>query len=108
MTNLPVVKRIAFSAPPIPGTALLIEGQRFLVITVRPHRRQTGEPTTLITWVGHCAHCGREFIQDTGLVAKGLNRRCDEHRQPGIPVSIADTERRLRQLRKALRRSTKR
>lgn len=88
MARSPVVRRIAFTDVPILGTALMLEGQRFVVAGVHPHRRNDGTDIVLITWRGHCAHCGREFIQDSGLISKGINRRCHDHRQPGHAVSV--------------------
>ena len=99
-----VVKKIEFARPPELGTVLLVEGQRFEVVGLIPHRRRDDTPTTLINWGGHCAECGRVFTQTTGLIAKTPNRRCPAHHAPGVPVIKASRDRNRDRLRR--RRST--
>ncbi|CUU41682.1 hypothetical protein [Blastochloris viridis] len=96
MARLIVVKRIAFNVAPSIGTVLLVEGQRYEVSALNPHQRRDGKPTTLITWRGYCADCGQPFEQTSALTAKGLNRRCPQHRSPGHPVTTGGRQRKRR------------
>ncbi|MBA4754572.1 MAG: hypothetical protein H2050_07060 [Sphingobium sp.] len=74
------------SSPPI-GTVVALDGQEYEMISSAPHQRKDGTPTTLLTWATQCPDCGRPFQVTTGLVTKGLNRRCADHRQALKPVS---------------------
>lgn len=74
------------SSPPI-GTVVALDGQEYEMISSAPHQRKDGTPTTLLTWTTQCPDCGRRFQVTTGLVTKGLNRRCADHRQALKPVS---------------------
>jgi hypothetical protein len=89
-----VVRSIAFSKPPTPGTVLMVEGQRYEVVRTEPHRRKNGRMTTLIVWQTWCAETGHPFQLTTPLTAKSINRRCPEHRSPGRAVSAAGKKRR--------------
>ena len=87
MTAAPrVVRSIAFSKPPAPGTVLMIDGQRYEVVRTEPYRRKDGRMTTLIVWQSWCPETGHPFELKTGLRTKSINRRCREHRAPGRPV----------------------
>ena len=88
-----VVHKIAFTAPPAPGTLLMIDGQRFEVAGLVAHCRRDGQQTVLINWTSHCARCGRPFSQITSMTAKAPNRRCPAHHAPGVPVTAGGRER---------------
>lgn len=103
-----VVRSIDFATPPVPGTVLMVEGQRYEVIRTEPHRRRDGSRTTLIVWRTHCAETGHPFELKTGLVAKSINRRCPEHKAPGRPVSSAGRRRRHDWLRRSNNEAKKR
>ena len=89
-----VVRSIAFSKPPAPGTVLMIDGQRYEVVRTEPHRRKDDRMTTLIVWQSWCAETGHPFELKTGLRTKSINRRCPENRAPGRAVSAAGKKRR--------------
>ena len=61
MTKPQVVNRIAFRQAPAVDTVLMRDGQRYVVIDIRPYRRKDGTPTTLIVWRSHCSDCGQPF-----------------------------------------------
>ena len=88
-----VVHKIAFTTPPVLGTLLMIDGQRFEVVELIPHRRRDGQQTVLINWASHCARCGQPFRQSTSMTAKFPNRRCQEHHAPGLPVTPGGRQR---------------
>jgi len=79
--------KLAFSQTPPVGLVLSLDGQEYEMISSAPHQRKDGTPTTLLTWTTQCPDCGRRFQVTTGLVTKGLNRRCADHRQALKPVS---------------------
>jgi hypothetical protein len=87
MTATPnVVRSVAFSKPPAPGTVLIVDAQRYEVVRTESHRRKDGRMTTLIVWQSWCAETGHPFELTTPLTAKSINRRCPEHRSPGRAV----------------------
>jgi hypothetical protein len=88
-----VVHKIAFTTPPTLHTLLMIDGQRFKVVELIPHRRRDGQQTVLINWASHCARCGQPFSQTTGMTAKAPNRRCPAHHAPGVPVTPGGRQR---------------
>ena len=88
-----IVHKIAFIAPPVLGTLLMIDGQRFEVVELIPHRRRDGQQTVLISWASHCARCGQPFRQTTGMTAKSPNRHCPAHHAPGVPVTSGARQR---------------
>ena len=90
---IPVVRKIAFVVPPILGTLLMVDGQRFEVIALVDHCRRDGMPTVLIRWASHCAECGQPFTQTTSMTAKNPNRRCPMHHAPGLPVTAEGQKR---------------
>ena len=90
---IPVVRKIAFVVPPILGTLLMVDGQRFEVIALLDHCRRDGMPTVLIRWASHCAECGQPFTQTTSMTAKNPNRRCPKHHAPGLPVTAEGQKR---------------
>ena len=93
MTKPQVVNRIAFRQTPAVDTVLMRDGQRYVVIDIRPYRRKDGTPTTLIVWRSHCSDCGQPFELTTPLATKGPNRRCPAHHAPGQAVAAAARQR---------------
>ena len=93
MSNPQVVNRLAFRQAPALGTVLMMDGQRYVVVATRPHRRKDGMPTMLVSWRSHCADCGQPFEVTTCLVAKAVNRRCPAHHAPGRAVTAAARQR---------------
>ena len=85
--------RITFETEPADGFAIAIDGQRYEAIGVVEHVRLDGEPTRLVIWQSRCAECGARFEFKTSAHSLPQNRRCDEHRRPGVKV---DPERRRR------------
>lgn len=105
MSKTKVVHTIDFIKSPKIGTVLLLEGQRYEVVGLLVHTRRDGSPTMLILWQGFCADCGMKFTFKTGMQAKSVNRRCDNHKRPGKAVS-ADGRRRQRLFIKNNRRKS--
>ncbi|WP_286864859.1 hypothetical protein [Sphingobium sp.] len=81
------MNKIDFRSPPSIGTVVVLDGQKYEMITSAPHQRKDGTATSLLTWATNCPDCGQPFQVTTGLVTKGLNRRCADHRQALKPVS---------------------
>lgn len=81
------MNKIDFRSPPSIGTVVVLDGQEYEMIASAPHHRKDGTATSLLTWVTHCPDCSNPFELTTGLVTKGLNRRCADHRQALKPVS---------------------
>ena len=107
MTDPQLVNRIAFRQAPAVGTVLMCDGQRYVVVDTRLHRRKDGTPTTLIVWRSHCSDCGQPFELTTPLATKWPNRRCPMHRAPGRAVTAAARQRTRREFAKrAARKAT--
>jgi hypothetical protein len=66
------------------GAMIDYKGQRYVAARVEPHRRQDGNSTSLIVWSTHCAACGSAMEFKTSLKFSSPNRRCVEHRKPGV------------------------
>jgi hypothetical protein len=99
-----VVKKIEFRILPLPGTVLMHEGQRYVVIGSDLHRRKDGEVVPIICWQSHCADCGRPFECWSGLRSGTLNRRCQLHHAPGKAVAGKARKRVAAHIRKHGRR----
>lgn len=100
-----VVHRIDFRILPLPGTALMHEGQRYVVIGSDLHTRRDGEVVPVILWSSHCADCGQRFECFSGLKSGALNRRCPQHHAPGRAVAAAGRKRVTHHLRNRGRRA---
>jgi hypothetical protein len=65
-------------------------GQRYEVVDVHPHQTRDGRLVPLSRVCSHCADCSEpfEFSATSSMIRRGvpLNRRCELHRQPGVPV----------------------
>jgi hypothetical protein len=85
--RLRVVHAINFRILPLPDTVLMLEGQRYVAIGSRLHRKPDGIDVPLIVWRSHCAECGMPFECLTTLKASHPNRRCPEHHSPGTAVT---------------------
>lgn len=99
-----IVKKIEFRILPLPGTVLMHEGQRYVVIGSDLHRRKDGEVVPIICWQSHCADCGRPFECSSGLRSGTLNRRCQLHHAPGKAVAANARKRVAAHIRKHGRR----
>ena len=82
-----VVHTINFRILPLPGTVLMYEGQRYVAVGSRLHRKADGAEVPLILWRSHCATCGAPFECGTALKALNPNRRCPAHHKPGLAVT---------------------
>lgn len=79
---------VDFTVPPALGHTLERYTNRYECVGVEPYtRRSDGAASWLLTWSSACADCGAPFTCRTGLQAKSLNRRCDEHKNPRLPAS---------------------
>ena len=85
--RLRVVHAINFRILPLPDTVLMLEGQRYVAIGSRLHRKPDGTDVPLVVWRGHCAECGMPFECSTTLKGSHPNRRCPEHHSPGAAVT---------------------
>jgi len=82
-----VAHAINFRILPMSGTVLMHEGQRYVAVGSRLHRKKDGAQTPLIQWRSHCATCGEPFEFSTCLQAPHPNRRCPAHHRPGLSVT---------------------
>jgi len=103
-TEKRVIHRINFDVLPQPGTALIHEGQRYVVTGSDLRRRKGDEFVPIICWKSHCAECGRPFECWSGMRSGTLNRRCPEHHAPGKAVTAAGRKRAAAHWRKHGRR----
>jgi hypothetical protein len=66
-------------------------GQRYEVVDVHPHQTRDGRLVPLLRVCSHCADCSEpfEFSATASMIRRGvpLNRRCELHRRPGVPVN---------------------
>ena len=95
-----VVHSIRFKCPPDIGTIPMLDAQRYEVIGIEPYIRADGSASILIVWQAWCAETGHPFTLKTGLVAKGINRRCKKHAKPGQAATRAGAMRMRKYLRK--------
>jgi hypothetical protein len=67
-------------------TQRIYKGQSYALVETIPHRRRDGTETTLSRWRSNCATCGAEFTftSPTHRAKFEPNRRCEQHRQPGV------------------------
>jgi hypothetical protein len=80
-------EKVEFEAPPVTGTTVVYDGQRFQLIGREPHTRRDGVAIELLVWSSHCAECGDPITVKTPLNFGYPRRRCDEHRRPGYAVA---------------------
>ncbi|MCC5975967.1 MAG: hypothetical protein JJT81_18225 [Rubellimicrobium sp.] len=99
-----VVHKVEFRILPLPGTVLMHDGQRYVVVGSDLHTRRDGKTVPIICWESHCAQCGVPFRCWSGLRSGTLNRRCPEHHAPGKAVSATARQRIATHLRKQGRR----
>ena len=66
----------------------MIAAEAFEFVGLRPHTRKDGMETRLIVWKTKCTCCGvsMEFMTPTKFKVFQPNRRCKEHRRPGVSV----------------------
>ncbi len=79
--------KFAFAETPAVGTAITIDGQRFDLVAIEPHRRVDGSMTKLLVWSGNCAVCDTAFIGKSPSTAMPGNRRCGAHQARGKRVA---------------------
>jgi len=77
---------IEFSTAPEVGSLLLIDSQEYELREVLDHVRKDGSGSSILVWESSCPACGSGFEVTTGLVAKGVNRRCGGCAKAGKPV----------------------
>lgn len=81
------MNKIDFQVAPNIGTILVVGSQKYEMVAVKPHVTNDGRRTSLLTWRTRCPTCDAPFEVVSGLVSKGINRRCAEHRAALKPVS---------------------
>lgn len=84
---------IKFNVTPMTGKRITIKGQRYELIGSRPHQRQDGKLSVVLTWQSHCPDCEEVFITTSGLSVGYLNRRCPHHHNAGTPVTRRNDKR---------------
>ena len=99
-----VVHAINFRILPPTGTALMLDGQRYVAIGSKLHRKPDGTDVPLIVWRTHCAECGMAFECATTLRGATPNRRCPEHHNPGAAVTRQGKARQKKLLARKWRR----
>jgi hypothetical protein len=63
------------------------KGQWFRPVSVRPHIRADGSPSSVVTWSAACVGCGLQFQTTTGRVFTNPTRRCVDCRSaPRVKV----------------------
>ena len=81
---------LAFEKVPAIGTAVLWRGQPYTLVAVKPYTRKDGGASQVLVWEAPCWDCGEAFRVSRGLSgSKGVNRRCQQHKQTGSPVKGA-------------------
>lgn len=69
----------------IPVPDRVVSGQAYWLIRSEPYRCRDGREIALEVFFSHCATCGVAFEAKEAAGKLGaLNRRCAEHRQPGV------------------------
>jgi len=53
----------------------------YKLLDTAQHTNRFGYQTQLLTWLGCCAVCGRQFHATSGRRPKWLPRTCPEHRR---------------------------
>lgn len=99
-----VVHAINFRILPLPDTVLMLDGQRYVAVGSRLHRKPDGTDVPLIVWRSHCAECGAPFEACTTLKGAQPNRRCPEHHSPGKAVTRPGQARQKKLLARKWRR----
>ena len=102
-----VVHAINFRIIPPLNTVLMYEGQRYIAVGSMLHTKTDGSQVPLIRWRSHCPTCAEAFECMTTLKAKYPNRRCELHRQVGVPVSTQGGKRHQDYLARNRRRGRK-
>jgi hypothetical protein len=59
-------------------------GQRFTCVGAAGHVTRDGRLVYLDVWRSNCWECGASFEQKTAVPMLAVNKRCREHRLPGI------------------------
>lgn len=80
-------REFRFEAIPLPGLRLDRGGQSFELIAVIPHVKRDGTATNLLEWSSRCLECGAAFHFRSPQHCFPENRRCAEHRRPGIKAA---------------------
>jgi hypothetical protein len=64
------------------------DGQRYTEAGARLYQRRDGSYTNLTVWLSHCPVCDGAFEVLTPALSKKWepNRRCPQHKRPGVPV----------------------
>lgn len=74
-----------------------IDGQHYTVVGTKDHWTNSGKYIELVSYEAVCAHpgCSRVFryaAPKTNVRRKEVNRRCERHKAPGLPVGPAVRE----------------
>lgn len=76
---------LSFGKVPAIGTEVLLEGQPYNLVDVEPYTRLDGVRSKVLIWEAPCSVCGDLFRVSIPVGgSSGPNRRCKEHRKPGI------------------------
>lgn len=72
-----------FRITPKPGHVVMVQSQRYVLIDTHLHQRPGGIYAMVLAWQSHCPVRGATFT-----VTRDVNRRCDLHKAPGLPVKL--------------------
>lgn len=76
----------AFVEPPPFGTLVMLDEQTYELADMEPYTRTNGTQSAILRWETACPACGASFNVKTGLSARELTRRCEDHRRMAKPV----------------------
>lgn len=70
------------------GTIRMHKGQRYFVADTFTRQRAGGTLAVVLVWASNCADCGAKFEFSTPAASSKWepNRRCDQHKRPGVRV----------------------
>ena len=73
------------------GMQKIFDGQVYKLARTEPYTRRDGSQTMLTVWRSHCADCGEVFELRTPTASSRFepNRRCRNHKRPGVKVRLA-------------------
>jgi hypothetical protein len=77
---LKVLTDLRFTSVPENGAVYRQGGRDYVLIRSEPYDSKKRGRSTLLTWQGHCATCGDEFLTKSGMNTRGLLGNCIKHR----------------------------
>jgi hypothetical protein len=87
--------RVPFTAEPVLGTRMIIDGQGYALVGKFPYDRRDGSVGVMLRWRTACPVCGTEFETNAAFGGSSPTRRCREHRALSRQVTRGPRHRRL-------------